>query len=131
MKNGAIHNLLEMRPVRVRKYELNNKKGDGTVTILVPKFGNSKILGVFKKLSKHPEYRIHLDEFGTLVWNFCDGTKQVREIGDILKQKFGEKVEPVYDRLSIFLRHMAKTKFIVFRETAKKNVTATNMSSHR
>lgn len=114
-----MQNLLDMRPIRLRLYKVNEKKGDGNYTILVPKFGNGKIGTWLRKRMKKPDYLVHLDDFGSYVWHLCDGEKQVREIGVSLKEKFGEKVEPVYDRLSQFFKQMERSKLIAFRETLK------------
>ena len=35
-----------------------------------------------------------------------DGDKTVKEIGDNLEKKYGEKVNPLYERLLIFLNHI-------------------------
>ena len=120
-------NLLDLRPVRRRHYKLNEKKGDGTYIVLVPKFGSSKLGRWLTKKLKNPNYFINLDEFGTFVWDMCDGEKQVREIANALKVKYAEKVDPVYDRLSMFLKQMEKAQLIAFKETAKENIVPTSL----
>ena len=35
-----------------------------------------------------------------------DGIKTVKEIGENLEERFGEKVNPLYERLLIFLNHI-------------------------
>ena len=118
-----------MRPVRLREYKLNEKKGDENYTILVPRFGKGKIGRWLRKRMKNPDYLVHLDEFDSFVWNLCNGDTQVREIGKALVEKFGEKVVPVNDRLSLFFRQMEKSKLIAFREVSKEDLVPTVLSS--
>ena len=61
---------------------------------------------------KKPCYKIYLDEFGSFVWSQCDGAQTVEEIGEKLKQEFGQDVEPVYDRLAIYIRQLHKARFL-------------------
>ena len=35
-----------------------------------------------------------------------DGSKTVKEIGELLEKKFGENVYPLYERLLVFLNHI-------------------------
>jgi len=37
------------------------------------------------------------------------------DIGCQLKEKFGEKVEPLYERLGAFFQNLEKNKFITFK----------------
>ena len=124
-----MQNLLDMKPIRLREYRLNQKKGDGNLTILVPKFGNGKIGRWLRKRLKNPDYFVHLDGFGSFVWNLCDGEKQVREIGKFLQEKFGDKVDPVNERLSHFFRQMEKSKLIAFREVSQEDIAPTTLTS--
>ena len=102
-------NLLDLQPERSMNFETHE---DETVTILVPKF-NGKILGKYlQPRLKHPYMHIHLDDFGSFVWNMCDGKTTVRQIGDGLRTKFGESVEPVNERLALFIRQLESSSYI-------------------
>ncbi|MGB9779592.1 PqqD family protein [Caldanaerobacter sp.] len=57
---------------------------------------------------------LELDDIGTAVWELIDGEKNVYEIGQELKERFGEKVEPLYERLSLFLGYLNKRGWIYF-----------------
>ena len=50
--------------------------------------------------------KIELDEYCSTVFLLIDGKKTVREIGESLEKKFGNKVYPLYERLLIFLNHI-------------------------
>ncbi|QIB69333.1 PqqD family protein [Aminipila butyrica] len=85
------------------RYEVSD---EGIVTILIQQ--NHPIQCFFRKLRvKIPEYRrIKLDDFGSYAFLQIDGYKTVREIGEALEAKFGDKVQPLYERLSLFLTHI-------------------------
>ena len=104
-------NLLELVPSRTVDFELRESN---LVTILAPRFKN----GIFKKLFqprlKKPFLKVDLDEIGSEVWLLCDGKRNIREIGERLKEKFAERIEPCYERLSIFFKQLENARFIEF-----------------
>ena len=84
-------------------YDVDN---NGVVTILEKQ--NHKVQNFFRKLKfKIPEYKkIALDEYASFVFLQIDGVKTVKEIGEALELKFGDKARPVYERLLLFLNHI-------------------------
>ena len=76
------------------------------VTILEKQ--DHKIQRFFRKLKfKIPLYKeIDFDEISSEVFLQIDGDKTVKEIGDNLEKKYGEKVNPLYERLLILLNHI-------------------------
>ena len=72
------------------------------VTILEKQ--DHKIQRFFRKLKFNKE--IDFDEISSEVFLQIDGDKTVKEIGDNLEKKYGEKVNPLYERLLIFLNHI-------------------------
>ncbi|NGU28920.1 PqqD family peptide modification chaperone [Clostridium perfringens] len=85
------------------QYEVNE---EGIVTILEKQ--DHKIQRFFRKLKfKIPMYkRTSLDEYGSEVFLQINGTNTVKEIGEALEVRFGEKVHPLYERLLVFLNHI-------------------------
>ena len=85
------------------KFEVNNK---GLVVVLNKQ--DYKIQNFLRKCKFNiPEYKkIEFDEYCSTVFLLIDGNKTVKEIGEILDKKFGEKVHPLYERLLIFLNHI-------------------------
>ena len=83
------------------RYEINK---DGIVTVFEKQ--NHKIQQLFRKLNfKIPLYKeIVFDEISSTVFLHIDGNKTVENIGEILKLKYGDKIDPVYERLLIFLK---------------------------
>ena len=76
------------------------------VTILEKQ--DHKIQRFFRKLKfKIPLYKeIDFDEISSEVFTQIDGIKTVKEIGECLEVKFGDKVNPLYERLLVFLNHI-------------------------
>ncbi len=76
--------------------------------------------GVFnriaQKLFKKPKVSyIHLDENGSFVWQQLDGEKNLVAIGEAIKEHFGGNAEPLYPRLSQFIKILESYNFISFK----------------
>ena len=72
---------------------------------------------VFQALLKKPKITyIHLDENGSFVWPLIDGEKDIIAIGKEVKEHFGEKAFPLYERLSQFFEILKSYKFITWRK---------------
>jgi hypothetical protein len=98
-------NFYELVPRQKRLFE---ECDDGSVDILLPRYGNGAIGKVLKRFLSQKPVRVHLDDVGASVWRLCDGRRSVREIGVSLHERFGGRIEPVYDRLGMFLEQMRK-----------------------
>lgn len=109
-------NLLDLIPVRNTDYEKNDA---GLITLLKPKFKNPFLVKYILPKLKNPHYRIKFDEIGSFFWENCDGTRAVKALAELQYKKFGEKVEPLYDRLSLFLQNLEKNGLIVFKGVPK------------
>jgi len=85
------------------EYEVSE---DGIVTILEKQ--EHKVQKFFRKLKfRIPEYkRISMDEYGSCVFLQIDGIKTVEAIGENLEAKYGDKANPLYERLLLFLNHL-------------------------
>ena len=70
-----------------------------------------------QKILKKPKVsQIHLDEMGNFVWPLIDGTRTVYEIAQLVKEEFGEKAEPLYERLVQYIQTLENYGFIEVRE---------------
>ena len=78
------------------EYEVNES---GIVTILEKQ--DHKIQQIFRKLRFNiPKYKkMELDQYSSEVFLLIDGIRTVEEIGIHLERKFGDKVNPLYERL--------------------------------
>ncbi len=105
-------NLLDLIPVQIVEWV---RKDDNTITLKKPKTRNGLMRLLIRRMGRGLEFKIHLDDYGTMVWENCDGSQTVYEIGERLKKKHGDNIEPVYDRLAAFMRILAAQKFIVYK----------------
>ncbi len=102
-------NLLELVPEQT----VESVKGDdGIVTILGPRFKTGFMKKLIGSRTKSPHFKIALDDIGKTVWENIDGTRNIGEIANILKEKFGEKIEPCNDRLAMFFTQLEMSRFI-------------------
>ncbi|MFL0269100.1 PqqD family peptide modification chaperone [Candidatus Clostridium radicumherbarum] len=85
------------------EYEVDK---DNIVTILEKQ--DHKVQRFFRKLKfRIPEYKkTSLDEYGSYVFLQIDGKKTVKDIGENLEVKYGDKAYPLYERLLLFLNHI-------------------------
>ena len=72
---------------------------------------------VAQKLFKKPKISyIHLDDMGSFVWPLIDGKRNITDIGVFVKEHFGEKAEPLYERLAKNFRVLESYGFIKFKK---------------
>lgn len=107
---------MDMVPVRSVNWETN---AHGQVILLKPKFKWDWLKKHLLPRMRRPNYRIKLDNKGSFIWSQCDGQTTVREMAKKHKEKFGEDVEPLLDRLALFLQSLEKNQFITYKKTAK------------
>jgi hypothetical protein len=105
-------NLLEMVPRRLIGYETD---AEGMVTLKAPRFHHPVAARFFRPFLRSPTFDLRLDDFGSFVWLACDGTTDVAAIGERLKERFGEEVEPLWERLGKFLRKLDREDFLQVR----------------
>lgn len=103
------------RPNRLFETEINDA---GHVEILTEHRGFYNKIA--QKIFKKPRFsHIELDDFGTFIWNQMDGRKSIYEIGGAVKEQFGEKAEPLYERLSKFMKILHDQHYIVYENKLK------------
>ena len=112
-KDVIDQNYLEFIPVRSDALTWKtDKKGIVTLDIENKGFMNRLCQKIFLK----PEHSyIHLDELGSFVWPLIDGEKNIIELGDPVKEHFGEAADPLYPRLAKFFQILESYHFISFK----------------
>jgi hypothetical protein len=110
-------NYLELTPVRNYDHVIEQ---NGLVSVFVPKFDIKWIDRIMSKIIKSRFFKAKLDEFGTETWLEMDGTKSVQLVSEHLQKKFGDKINPVEERLTKFLSELYKYNFITFIELNTK-----------
>ncbi len=108
-KNVINKNYLEKRPVISETIGWDTSNGIVTINI--------ENKGIFNKLAqkflKKPKTSyVHLDEFGSCIWQLIDGERDIIKIGELFKEKFGDKAEPLYERLSKYFQILDSYGFI-------------------
>lgn len=103
-------NYLDMVPIYHDecKYEISEQK---EVTIFVEN------KGVFNRIAqllfKRPKVsQIHLDTMGNFIWPLIDGERTIFDIAECVKQEFGEKAEPLYQRIAQYFKTLESYGFV-------------------
>lgn len=112
-KNVISQNYLEKIPVCPEHINWTTDE-DGIVTL------NIENTGVFnriaQKLFKKPKVSyVHLDEVGSFVWPLLDGEKNIIELGKDVQARFGEKANPLYERLAKYFQILDSYQFIEWK----------------
>ena len=87
---------------------------DGKITLLKPKFKSAIAVKYLSPLTKHKNYKIHLDDIGSSIWKLIDRKNNAGIIADEIEKEFGEKVAPVFERVGTFLRQLKTANFIEY-----------------
>jgi hypothetical protein len=107
-------NYLEKKPLRAENIRWE-KDENGEVVLEIENKGIANKLA--QKLLKKPKISyIHLDEMGSFLWPLLNGEKNIIELGVLVKEHFGEKAEPLYERLARYFQILESYHFITFIE---------------
>ncbi len=87
---------------------------EGIVTLEIENKGI--VNKIAQKLLKKPKISyIHLDKFGSFVWNCIDDKKTILDIGKDVETEFGEEANPLYERLAKFFQILKSYNFISYK----------------
>ncbi|MEE0928206.1 MAG: PqqD family protein [Acutalibacteraceae bacterium] len=113
-KNTIAANYLDKIPVKNPTIGWTADE-EGIVTLEIENKG--LVNRIFQKILKKPKITyIHLDENGSFVWPLIDGEKTITELGLTVKEHFGDKAEPLYERLAKFIQILDSYGFITFKK---------------
>lgn len=106
-------NYLEKIPQRAEGIAWSqNEKGEVTLEIENKGWVNRIAQAFFKRPKVS---HIHLDEMGNFIWPLIDGEKDIIALGELVKERFGEKAEPLYERLARYFQILESYKFVSFK----------------
>lgn len=106
-------NYLEKIPARKEGIDWD-KNEEGKVTLHIKNTGLMNKIA--QKLFKKPEVsHVYLDDMGSFVWPILDGNKDIIAIGELVKEKFGEKAEPLYERLAKYFQILDSYNFVEWK----------------
>lgn len=89
-----------------------NKDENGIVTLEIENTGLFNRIA--QKVFKKPKWSfVHLDELGSFVWLLIDGKTNISDMGVSVKEHFGEKAEPLYEKLVKYFEILKSYNFIV------------------
>lgn len=111
-------NALDLTPVR--KYSEESGEDD-LVSIIIPKFKNKFVREYILPRLKSPIVKVKLDEFGSASWLLFDGKNTVSDIAEKLVEKFGDRIQPVEERIVKYTTNLYLNGFISFKEIQKGN----------
>lgn len=112
-KTGVSENYLERKPSRPEgiSWSVDEK---GIVTLDIENTGVFNRIA--QKILKKPKVtHIHLDETGSFVWPLLDGEKTIIKLGKDVEAEFGEKANPLYERLAKYFQILDSYHFIEWK----------------
>lgn len=113
-KKKESENYLERVPLRLDGMEWATDE-KGIVTLYIENTGLFNRLA--QRLLKKPKVsQIHLDEMGSFVWPLLAEDKNIVALGSLVKEQFGEKAEPLYERLAKYFQILDSYHFIVWKD---------------
>ena len=112
-KKELSKNYLERIPMRPEHINWS-KDENGIVTLDIKNKGFFHFIA--QKCFKKPKVsHVHLDEMGSFIWPLLDGEKDIVVLGELVKEHFGEKAEPLYERLAKYFQILDSYSFVNWR----------------
>lgn len=113
MKKEKI-NYLDLTPEIKESLEWHIEENGGIIILCQHKSITDKIASFIFKMPKTTQ--VHLDEFGSFVWLNIDGKSTVYDIAQKIKEKFGEKSEPLYERICKYFSMLENNGFVEIKK---------------
>lgn len=109
-KETVTGNYLDFIPVH--RESCCYRMGDsGDVTILQENRG--LFHWIAQKVFHRPRIsQIHLDEMGNFIWPLMDGERTVYDIAMLVREEFGEKAEPLFQRFVQYVKNLESYGFV-------------------
>ena len=101
----------DMVPCHAMPWELTEYE---TVRVLVSRYGDGRIGKFLERHLKASPIRIKLDEFGSAAWQLCNGRRPLREIAVAMEKKFGERIQPVEQRVAWYFQDLARKQLVTW-----------------
>jgi len=105
-RDERVVNLLDMVPKRAARFERSGRY------LLVPIYSTKRGERIARFLRLRTRRRIRLDRYGWHVWELLNGKRNVKDIGERLRSRYGESIEPLYPRLAKFLAYLESLKLV-------------------
>lgn len=106
-------NYLERKPARPEHIKWSADE-NGIITLDIENKGAMN--RIVQKLFKKPKVsHIHLDKMGSFIWPLLDGKKDIVALGGLVKERFGEEAEPLYERLAKYFQILDSYSFVEWK----------------
>jgi len=106
-------NLLALKPVRVAEWD---EKGDRVVVVRPRPVGPMPRVLLDRFFYLLAAQRLRLDQMGSASWLLLDGERSVAQVAELLRERFGEEVEPVEERLGHLVRVFRREGLVAYPE---------------
>ena len=112
-RNDLEHvNLLDVTPVRIAEWV---ERGERVVVVRPQPTGGGFSGAIDRLLFLLSARRIRLDAVGSFAWLQLDGSRSVGQVAALLRQEFGEEVEPAEQRLGQLVRVLRREGLVAYR----------------
>lgn len=112
MAKKQSENYLDYIPVYNPRNTWDEKDGNVTINMVHKGFYDKIAQRVFHKPRVS---HIDLDEYGSFLWLQIDGVKTIGQLAEKMKAQYGEKAEPLYDRLVHYMQVLRNNNFILLK----------------
>ena len=104
-------NLLDLKPVRLADWE----EKEGRVVLIRPAPSSRGLRKLLDSVTgwMSPQ-KVRLDAVGSAGWRLLDGAHTTAEVAAVLREQFGEEIEPVEERLGEFIRMLRYQGFLAY-----------------
>ena len=106
-------NLLALKPVRLAEWK---EKGDRVVVVRPRPRGPMPRVLFERFLYLLAAQRLRLDPMGSASWLLLDGERSVAQVAELLREQFGEDIEPVEERLGHLVRVFRREGLVAYPE---------------
>lgn len=86
---------------------------DGMVTFEIENKGIVKRITQVLFFKPKVSY-IHLDKFGSFVWQQINGERTITDIGELVDAEFGEEAHPLNERLATYFKVLESYGFVTW-----------------
>ena len=107
-------NFLEYIPVKNRENTWTEER-DGFITIRTIHKGFFAFIAQ-RCFARPPMSHIHLDKYGSFLWQAIDGRKTIGQLALLIKNEYGEKAEPLYNRLVHYMKILHNNNLILWQK---------------
>lgn len=104
-------NLLDLAPARIADWRETRDR----VVLERPRPVGAGVRGRLAWLSwRLAPRRLRLDAIGSFVWKRLDGAAKISEVADEVRGQFGDRAEPVEERLGAYVRMLRREGLLVY-----------------